>query len=398
MGPGTGPLYLGYGKYTVGAETRYSYGSYALSGDASLSSGTEYIGYDGVGAMQQSGGTNTVNTLSLGHASGTGTYELTDGNLSARTEYVGYGGTGSFVQQGGRNATTDGLYIGYGVRVPGPPLLGYTEGVGTYLLEGGELSTANEYVGYGLLAHGEFVQSGGTNTITGTLTVGPTVAGTGAGRYSLSGGALNTFNLNITSYGTFNITDSAASITVAGNMTIANGAVFSAVPGTIIHMTGATFNNQSTSEADLSGLENALLIFEGSLNVVDLLEIAGTDFGAVLDGFDGNFSLGGLEIGGARAGYVRLIDNYNNGNRGGVGGDAEAIYVKHLVIRAWSTLDLNGYHIYVEDYEYEGNATVLNGTITAWNTTLIPEPVTLALIAPALMGLAGVMRRRLLGK
>jgi hypothetical protein len=61
-------------------------------------------------------------------------------------------------------------------------------GVGRYLLSGGFVSAANEVVGYGAL--GEFVQSGGTNTIDGSLQLGfqldPLV---GDGTYILGGNA-----------------------------------------------------------------------------------------------------------------------------------------------------------------------------------------------------------------
>ena len=71
----TDSLYLGY---NTGAS-----GTYTLSGTGSLSSGSEYVGYNGSGSFTQSGGTNSVtDTLALGYGSGRGTYNLTGGSLS----------------------------------------------------------------------------------------------------------------------------------------------------------------------------------------------------------------------------------------------------------------------------------------------------------------------------
>lgn len=54
------------------------------------------------------------------------------------------------------------------------------------------------------------------------------------------------------------------------------------MPGATIHMTGSAFENESTDPADLAGLSNLSLIFEGGSANVDPFEVAGEDMGAVM--------------------------------------------------------------------------------------------------------------------
>jgi hypothetical protein len=115
----------------------------------------------------------------------------------------------------------------------------------------------------------------------------------------------------------------------------------SAVPGSAIHMTGATFENESTTPDKLSGLSNLSLIFEGGDGVIDSFEVAS----AIGGGFSENFALGSLVLGGSDVGFVRLVDHYDNGNRG-LGG-RESLFVHELVISPDSSLDLNGLPLYV---------------------------------------------------
>ena len=87
----------------------------------SLTVGTEYVGYDGRGTIDQSGGTNTISagagSLDVGVLAGsTGTYNLSGtGALVVNTnEYIGDAGTGFFNQTGGtHNNGSNDLYLGY---------------------------------------------------------------------------------------------------------------------------------------------------------------------------------------------------------------------------------------------------------------------------------------------
>jgi hypothetical protein len=75
------------------------------------------------------------------------------------------------------------------------------------------------------------------------------------------------------------------------------------------------------------------------------LEVGGNDMGVAGAGFIDNFSVGKLIIGpGAK---VNLFDTANNGNRGGVGGFSEALYVDVLEFEDGAgVLNLNGLNLY----------------------------------------------------
>jgi hypothetical protein len=175
-----GNLYLGTNSGSTG--------TYTLGSGASLlaSNSFELVGQFGLGNFSQTGGTNTITgaELSIGNSAGsTGTYTLGSGAsllASNSTEYVGYSGLGNFNQTGGNNTITGySLFVGY-----------QSGGTGTYTLSGGSLIANNsnsfEFVGY--MGVGNFNQTGGTNTITGAgLIVGD---GSGVtGNYTLASGA-----------------------------------------------------------------------------------------------------------------------------------------------------------------------------------------------------------------
>ncbi len=183
---GTGTFNQSGGSHTVGGDLYLGYsagstGTYNLSGDPTTSTltvnGTEYIGYNGTGTFTQSGGTN-AGRLFLGENSGSsGTYNLSDGQLLTPWEYIGISGNGTFNQTGGTN------YAGYDFG------LGLSSGSsGTYNLSGGQLSSSMEEVGFS--GSGTFNQTGGTNTLLslGQLSLGSNSGGSGT--YNLSGGQL----------------------------------------------------------------------------------------------------------------------------------------------------------------------------------------------------------------
>ena len=105
-------------------------GSLNMTGGG-LACGQVFIGYQGAGAVTQSGGEHRIDgDLYLGHFAGAfGSYQLSDGNLVVGgNEYVGYDGDGAFVQSGGRHIVTGRLNIGY-----------YSDSNGAYTLSGGQL-------------------------------------------------------------------------------------------------------------------------------------------------------------------------------------------------------------------------------------------------------------------
>ncbi|MBS0298701.1 MAG: PEP-CTERM sorting domain-containing protein [Proteobacteria bacterium] len=187
-------------------------GTYTLQA-GSLSSKNESIGFSiypidrSNGIFTQEGGTHTVSDiLSIGiGTNGSGTYTLNSGNLLTNSEIIGSvsypevdgKGTGIFTQSGGTHTVSDILSIGLG-------------GFGTYTLNSGSLSVNSESIGSsfyrdipGTSGTGILIQSGGTHTVSGALSIGNGEESTG--RYDLSAGNLSAGSENIYS-GTFNQT------------------------------------------------------------------------------------------------------------------------------------------------------------------------------------------------
>ena len=160
--------------------------------------GFEYIADGGDGTFVQSGGTNQISLstttpggLEVGaNASDIGTYSLSAGNINftGANETMGYLGHGSFVQTGGTNSMTgSGLNLGVNSGSSGYYSL---SGSGILSDTSNANATAVEVIGWG--GSGTFVQTGGTNTISngGILQVAYGY-GSGGGSYSLSGGLLS---------------------------------------------------------------------------------------------------------------------------------------------------------------------------------------------------------------
>ena len=121
--------------------------------------------------FDQEGGSSAIGTMLLRNQ---GIFTVAGGQFVGGTARVGVGSSGVIMQSGGSAVWTGGVD------------LAPNYGVGTYNLSGGVLTTPSIIVGEPGL--GEFVQSGGTNNVSSLF------AGSSAnsGRYTLSGGALNT--------------------------------------------------------------------------------------------------------------------------------------------------------------------------------------------------------------
>ncbi|MBI5455132.1 MAG: PEP-CTERM sorting domain-containing protein [Deltaproteobacteria bacterium] len=183
-----------------------SHGTYNL-GAGELTSDVQYIGSYGTGEFNQTSALNSHNTtgsliLGLG-STGDGTYTMMGGWLTAGSENIGYSGGGDFTQYDGLNSVSGDLTIGaYGgssgkysmigvlggnptLTVAGDIYVGIY-GKGTFTQEGGSITAANEYIGYGGGGQGAFTQNDGTNTVSGALYLG--YGSTGSGTYNLNGG------------------------------------------------------------------------------------------------------------------------------------------------------------------------------------------------------------------
>ncbi len=321
---------------------------------------------NGASRFVQTGGTSTSVSISL-EQNGWARYDLSDGAISTQGITV----KGQFVQSGGQCLIADHLNIGR------------NGGTALYDLYDGVLSSKAEAIGDGDGA-GQFTQFGGSNTVTGILGIGAF-----GSSYVLSGGSLSAGSLSLQSYPSapalLNVTNPSAHVDLSTLLDFGAYSGFSAVPGTTIHMTGAVFKNENTSPAALGGLGNLELIFEGGLAALDTFEAAGRDFGAVAEGFDGNFKLHCLHLGGGQIGQVQLVDSYDNQP---TWTGPEALYVDSLILGPGSSLDLNGLALYYISGSIDPAAVIaLNGG----RLTQVPEPAALTLLV--LGGLA-LMRRR----
>jgi hypothetical protein len=348
-------------------------GTYQLSGSGQLSAYFEAVGEEGTGRFIQSGGTNSVQfVLRLaGWEGSNGTYELSgNGRLSAEFELVGSKGVGHFIHSSGINTVLGDLSVGHDT------------GDGTYHLSAtGGLSANNEFIGFA--GTGRFVQTGGGNAIRDTLAIGYQPGSHGT--YTISAGSLSTGGLSV-NYGTLEIADPAAQVTVSNRLSFGAEGNLTAVPGATIHMTGSALENKSTDAAALAGLGNLRLIFDGGSENVDPVEIAGRDLGPVLEGFQGNFALGTLQLGGTEVGKIRLVDDFDN--QPGWDGK-EALYVWNLSLGPSSYLDLNGLKLYCFSAAIDPAATVTGGV-----PTIVPEPSALALSVLGTLLLLTWTRRR----
>ncbi len=333
------------------------------------------VGIFGQGTFRQTGGSSTVSTVcNLGLETGSvGSFEISAGESSVNSFRIGYDGSGSLLIQGGSVEVAGGIRLGE-----------RTGGAGSVRLSGGQLSADLEEVGY--LGDGQFVQDGGTNTAN-RLWIGSAYD---SASYEISDGSLEAGELLVGSGsvpGTFSIGDATAGITISDRFVLAENGQFQAVAGAAIHMTGSAFENESITPDNLTDLANLTLIFEGGQGVIDPFEIAGEDMGTMLAGFDTNFALGTLQLGGdAGIGQIQLVDLFDNRPEWE---GSEALYVENLILGADSSLDLNGLNLYYQ------NLTDLGGTVSFSGGTMtqVPEPATLILLV--IGGLATLLRRNL---
>ena len=129
--------------------------------------GDETIGESGYGSFTQASGSHTVNgDLFVVN----GTYFLKSGQLSVSSDEV-ISGSASFTQLSGNN-TANGLTLAFD-----------SPDSGTYNLQGGNLSTMNETIGFG--GTGIFNHTGGINKVTNTVELATSFIGSGT--YILQG-------------------------------------------------------------------------------------------------------------------------------------------------------------------------------------------------------------------
>jgi hypothetical protein len=171
-------LYLGYNSGN---------GTFTLGGSATLNvAATEYIGHNGNGFFNQTGGVNTTGFLIVGNTStGNGTYSLSGGAVlnTTNTVYIGNNGKATFLQSG-----ADFIVGMPGFALTGPDfyIAANSGSVANYFLSNGATlsipaAASTEYLGFGGTA--TFTQTGGTHHTTHFE-----MASYGSATYNLSGG------------------------------------------------------------------------------------------------------------------------------------------------------------------------------------------------------------------
>lgn len=163
---------------------------------------------------------------------------------------------------------------------------------------------------------------------------------TGTGNFRISGSPLNVDNASELSTTGFVTIESGANLNVNGGKVTASVAGLAENAALVIAsslVVEEALVNQMTSEANWNvNASTGVIEMTGGVGAAtgdwaawSRLEVAGTDEGNVPGGFTSNFEIPELRIGpGAQ---VLLRDLFDNGNRGGPVGAAEALYVDELV-------------------------------------------------------------------
>ncbi|MCY2929109.1 MAG: PEP-CTERM sorting domain-containing protein [Planctomycetota bacterium] len=223
-------------------------GRYELSGTGLLHASNLFVGLEGTGAFQQTGGAVTVSDkLGIGFwYSAQGDYRMDGGTLTVQgNEYLGFMGAGRFVQRGGTH-TTPQTFMGYYTGNGGPVF-------GSYDLQGGQFQPGSLNVGY--TGTGMFTQSGGSNS-TGSLTLGNQAGA--HGEYRLSGGTLTVTGGLIVGNGgtgTFGVTGPGPTISTGSYAQAATGTLVSEVTAT--GLAPITVNGQAALNGAWTVLDDA---------------------------------------------------------------------------------------------------------------------------------------------
>jgi autotransporter-associated beta strand protein len=265
-------------------------------------SGTAGLGLVGPGTLVLTGN-NTVSNNWVVDSSATTV--LSAGSLSPLTCFVGDQAGANFFNQSGGTHTPAAFAVG-----------GQFAGVsGTYNLSGGSLSPGG-YVSIGTVGNGTFNHSGGTHTVSGDDLSIATVAGD-TGAYNLSGtGSLsinNGHNLIIGAGGNGSFVQTGGSATVSGRVTVSN-----------VGSSGATFAGGTFSGGSLAGSGP----ISTSINLAIGSDGTNSTYSGVMSGAGGFTKVGAgtLTVSGVNtysggttisAGAVRISADNNLGNSGG---------------------------------------------------------------------------------
>ncbi len=255
-------------------------GFYTLSGSSTLAVAHEEYLYNGT--FTQLGGTHTIDNLYVGAGASPAGYELQSGTLMVNTD-ENIGDTGAFDQTGGTHTIGQSL-IAATYTLTGSSVLSVTgdSGVfdfvhsgGTHSV-GGTLSIVTSYsLGGAASLHvsgdedlgviagdpATFTQSGGSHQVDGTLSVA-SVSGVVA-NYSLSSGTLSANAIQIAGGGT--LTQSGGTLSTSSVQLTGGGRMIVAASGDRT-LYADTLNVDSSSALDLN--DNGLVVNNGVFSTI----------------------------------------------------------------------------------------------------------------------------------
>jgi len=343
------------------------------------------------GVFQQTGGDHVAGGITVeGVYSGPVHYGLQGGTVSAGHISLRNGGT--FTQSGG-TCTASTVWI-----------TAHTRRGASYALTDGELQ-AEEVV----LANADpaaYAQSGGTATID-------MIRADSYGVFTFSGGTARINKVAIGgsySGGNAKLVIHSSGPDVSITELLQFGKYGRASVGGTLHMEGASFDTARYGDWVCCGLTNCTFLFEGGAERPSTFEAAAP---SDAHGQPRAYRVKGLVLGGKDVGLVKLVNARDNGHRDSAG--REHVFAQSLTIHDGSRLDLGGLRIYVEgDVE-----DVLDGYVAACNThklfdstlpegdhldavydpdenwtVVVPEPLSLSLVAIGGIGLACRKPRR----
>ncbi|MEM3485803.1 MAG: hypothetical protein QXI12_09295 [Candidatus Methanomethyliaceae archaeon] len=383
-----------------------SYGSYTIV-DGDLLANFIQVGASGFGEFFQNGGTLQVRSgggINLGQVFGSeGRYRITKGELQAADLLIGASGRGVFEQEGGK------VIIAQGVVLAGDVV---GTALGTYDLKGGNLTSGNTQVGaWGV---GIFTQTGGTHT-TGFLGIGADVLG--KGEYTLVSGDLIISGDTIVGWsGEGKFTQTGGKHYVAGELIVSWNAPQSKG---LYEMSGGTLNASRITNRDT-------FVFDGGHIITNYLSNYGI-FTGKGGTFEGDFSNFGTLSPGASPGVLTITGNYIQDPLGTLvielAGYLQGTDYDFLSITGSATLDgtlkivlLSGFspvvgsdfYIIHADGGISGQFALLDlpnlgsgkgiKIIYLSNDVyahVTPIPTSIILLGSGLLGIAGIMRKRL---
>jgi hypothetical protein len=335
----------------------------AVSGNGTISAPV-----DNYSTLKASTGTMNITGAFTNKSAGTLTVDATRTmNFGTATTAPTFSNSGAININGVfDNLGTAGLNLGSGVVMSG----------GTLQATGGQKYTVSSLSGDGTIKAD--VNNTGTLTASGagkTLTVQGAVSHTGTtGDVVVGSGAAD------------NVTLDLQNNLGAYNFTLNQRATLNQTAGTIT--LGGDFNNYATSTSQWQPAGGIALSMTGST-----FEVAGKDYGAVSGGFNNNFNLASLFL--PATAELELADSVDNGNRTGIHGVQEALYIYSLTGAKGAELDLNNIWCYVMK---DGTPFALpdgyyGNVLVEGSPAAIPIPGSVLLLGSGLLGV-GLLRFR----